>query len=71
MRFADVRDGTPAAKAGLKAKDIMVEFDGKKVQNLSDFTYLLRSKKPGDEVEVKVLRGDEKLTVKVLLTERK
>lgn len=71
VRFADVREGTPAAKAGLKAGDILVEFDGKKVQNLMDFTILLRQKKPGDEVEVKVLRGGETLSVKVLLTARK
>lgn len=71
VRFADVREGTPAAKAGLKAGDILVEFDGKKVQNLMDFTVLLRQKKPGDEVEVKVLRGGETLSVKVLLTARK
>ena len=71
VRFADVREGTPAAKAGLKAGDIMVSFDGKKVQNLMDFTVLLRQKKPGDEVEVKVLRGGETLTVMVLLAVRK
>lgn len=71
VRFADVREGTPAAKAGLKAGDILISFDGKKVQNLMDFTVLLRQKKPGDEVEVKVLRGGETITAKVLLTARK
>ena len=71
VRFADVREGTPAAKAGLKAGDILISFDGKKVQNLMDFTVLLRQKKPGDNVEVKVLRGGETLTVQVLLTARK
>jgi len=71
VRFADVREGTPAAKAGLKAGDILVSFDGKKVQNLMDFTVLLRQKKPGDEVEVKVLRGSETVTALVLLTARK
>ena len=71
VRFADVRDGTPAHKAGLKAGDILISFDGKKVQNLMDFTVLLRQKKPGDEVEVKVLRGSETITAKVLLTARK
>ena len=71
VRFADVREGTPAAKAGLKAGDIMIGFDGKKVQNLMDFTVLLRQKKPGDTVEVKFLRGGETLTVQVLLTARK
>ena len=71
VRFADVRDGTPAAKAGLKAGDILVEFDGKDIGNLYDFTYALRAHKPGDEVLVKVLRGSQTIEAKVLLTERR
>ncbi len=71
VRFADVRPGSPAAKAGLKAGDILTEFDGKRIQNLYDFTYALRAKKPGQEVLVKVLRGTETIEAKVLLTARK
>jgi len=71
VRFADVRDGTPAAKAGLKAGDILIEFDGKDIANLYDFTYALRAHKPGDLVLVKVLRGDKTIEAKVLLTERR
>ena len=71
VRFADVRDGSPAGKAGLKAGDIMISFDGKDIQNLYDFTYALKAKKVGDEVVVKVMRGTETLEVKVLLTARK
>ncbi len=71
MRFADVRDGTPAAKAGLKAGDILIEFDGKAIGNLYDFTYALRAHKAGDEVLVKVLRGSQTIEAKVLLTERR
>jgi hypothetical protein len=71
VRFADVRPGSPAAKAGLKGGDILIEFDGKPIQNLYDFTYALRSKKPGQEVLVKVLRADQPIDAKVLLTERK
>jgi hypothetical protein len=71
VRFADVRDGTPAAKAGLKAGDILVEFDGKDIGNLYDFTYALRAHKPGDLVTVKVLRGSQTIEAKVLLTERR
>jgi len=71
VKFADIREGSPAAKAGLKAGDVMVEFDGKPIQNLYDFTYALRAKKPGDEVMVKVMRGSEAVEVKVLLTKRK
>jgi Zn-dependent M28 family amino/carboxypeptidase len=71
VRFADVRDGTPAAKAGLKAGDILIEFDGKEISNLYDFTYALRAHKAGDLVLVKVLRGNQTIEAKVLLTERR
>ena len=71
VRFADVRDGSPAAVAGLKAGDILIEFDGKPIQNLYDFTYGLRSKKPGQEVLVRVLRDGKPIEAKVLLTQRK
>jgi aminopeptidase YwaD len=71
VRFADVMDGTPASKAGLKAGDILIEFDGKDIGNLYDFTYALRAHKPGDLVLVKVLRGSQTIEAKVLLTERR
>ena len=71
VRFADIRPGSPAAKAGLRAGDILTEFDGKRIQNLYDFTYALRAKQPGQEVLVKVLRGDQTIEAKVLLTARK
>jgi Zn-dependent M28 family amino/carboxypeptidase len=71
VKFADVRPGSPAAKAGLQGGDILTEFDGKPIQNLYDFTYALRAKKAGQEVLVKVLRGTQTIEAKVLLTERK
>ncbi len=71
VRFADVREGSPAAKAGLRAGDVLVEFAGKPIENLYDFTYALRSKKPGEAVKVKVLRGTETLEVTVVLGQRK
>ena len=71
VKYSDVRDGSPAAKAGLKAGDILIEFDGKKIDNLYDFTYALRAHKPGDKVSVTVLRGTEKITRDVILETRK
>ncbi len=70
VRFSDVRDGSPAAKAGFKAGDVLIEFDGKKIDNLYDFTYALRAHKPGDTVSVKVLRDDKPLDAQVTLTKR-
>ncbi|MBI1750413.1 MAG: M20/M25/M40 family metallo-hydrolase [Acidobacteria bacterium] len=71
VKFADVRDASPAAKAGLKAGDVLIEFAGKEIKNLYDFTYALRAHKPGEEVSVTVLRGKEKLTVTVKLEQRR
>src|SRR5579863_12759 len=71
VRFADVREGSPAAKASLRGGDILIAFDGKEIGNLYDFTYALRDHKPGDLVPVKVLRGDQTIEAKVLLTERR
>ncbi|HWB86413.1 MAG TPA: M28 family peptidase [Bryobacteraceae bacterium] len=70
VKFADVREGSPAAKAHLQAGDVLVEFDGKRVQNLYDFTYALRARKPGDEVLVKVLRKGKPVEAHVMLTQR-
>ena len=69
--FADVQNNSPAAKAGLKQGDLLVEFDGKPIQNLYDFTYALRSKKPGDVVPVVVKRNGQNLKVDVTLEARR
>jgi hypothetical protein len=71
VKFSDVRDGSPASKAGFKAGDVLIEFDGKKIDNLYDFTYALRAHKPGDTVSVTVLRGADKVTRDVTLEVRK
>jgi len=47
-----------------------VEFDGKPIQNLYDFTYALRAKSPGDVVKVKVLRNGKPVEAMVTLTRR-
>ncbi len=71
VRFADVHADSPAGIAGLKAGDVLVSFDGVEIRNLYDFTYALRAHKAGDEVSVQVLRGPDKISAKVKLTERK
>jgi Zn-dependent M28 family amino/carboxypeptidase len=69
--FSDVQNNSPAAKAGLKAGDIMVEFDGKQIQNLNDYAYTLRAKKPGDVVSVVVKRNGEDVKTNVTLEARR
>jgi hypothetical protein len=69
--FADVRSDSPAAKAGLKPGDLLIEFAGEPIKNLYDFTDLLGSKKPGDVVSVVVKRNGQSIKVNVTLEVRK
>jgi len=69
--FSDVQNNSPAAKAGLKTGDIMTEFDGKQIQNLNDYAYTLRAKKPGDVVSVVVKRNGQDVKTSVTLEARR
>jgi hypothetical protein len=71
VRFSDVKPGSPAEKAGLKAGDVLVQFGDKPIHNLYDFTDALRRSKIGDVVEVQVLRNGKPITAKVTLEQRK
>src|SRR5206468_11081822 len=71
VRFADIRPNSPAAKAGIKPGDVLVRFAGKEIQTLEDFTYMLRTHKPGETVEVMVLRGNQPLSLNVTLEVRR
>jgi len=71
VKFSDVKPNSPAAKAGLKAGDILVQFGDKPIKNLYDFTDALRRSKVGDVVEVKVLRDGQPVTASVKLEQRK
>jgi len=70
LRLTGVRAGSPADSAGLKAGDVVVELGGRVVSDLQTYSDALYSFKPGDEVEIVVLRGAERLRVKVRLGRR-
>jgi len=70
MKLSGVREGSPAAKAGLQAGDIIVKFGTIDIKNLYDYTFALGEYKPGDEVEVVVQRGNETVKTKLTLGRR-
>jgi hypothetical protein len=71
VRFSDVQPGSPAATAGLKAGDVLVDFSGKPIRNLYDFTDALRRSKVGDVVNVTVMRDGKPLKASVILAQRR
>jgi aminopeptidase YwaD len=65
-----VRDNSPAAKAGVRPGDKVVKLAGKDIRNVMDYTYVLGEMKAGEEYEIIVLRGREKLTMKIVPVKR-
>lgn len=60
-----VREDSPAAKAGLKAGDRIVKIGNRDVKNVYDYTYALGEMKAGQEYVFEVMRGSERLSLKV------
>src|SRR5688500_93096 len=82
---ARVNGGTPAADAGLRAAtgsrivdgqayptggDVITEVDGERVRDADELRRAIDARKPGDTVELTVLRGGEHVTVEVTLEAR-
>jgi peptidase M28-like protein/PDZ domain-containing protein/PA domain-containing protein len=66
-----VRDDSPAAKAGLKAGDRVVKLADREVRNVYDYTYALGEMKAGEEYEIEILRGTERLKLRITPAGRK
>jgi serine protease Do len=62
---AGVMDGGPAAAAGLQQGDVILSFNGEKIEHLQSLPRVVAATKAGDTVPVEVLRGGEHETVQV------
>lgn len=65
--IAQVTGESPADKADLKSGDIILEFNGKSVNYSSELPPLVGSVKPGSTVDVLILRGGDRETLKVTI----
>jgi serine protease Do len=66
---SDVTPGSPADKAGIKRGDVVVEFEGKKVDDVSDLTTMAAVAEPGTDVNIKLLHEGEPRDITVKLSE--
>jgi S1-C subfamily serine protease len=67
--LGDVNRGGPADQAGLKKGDRIVMAGGKAMYTYDDLSSVLADRKPGDELELKVLRDGTEQTVRVRLSQ--
>jgi len=67
---SDIQKGTGADKAGIKKGDIIQGIDGITISKFSDLKGFLNTKNPNDIVEVEVLRGNNKMSLTVILEKR-
>ena len=64
---ASVAEGSPSEKAGIKAGDIILEFNGVKINQMKELPAIVAKTKVGKNVKVKVWRNKKELTKNVIL----
>ncbi len=67
LKVSEVIASRPADKAGIKNGDLIVEVAGKQVTNIQTYMAAMAAQEPGRTIEVGVLRGGKRLTLKVTL----
>ncbi|HVM90562.1 MAG TPA: trypsin-like peptidase domain-containing protein [Verrucomicrobiae bacterium] len=65
-----VEPGSPAAKAGLKDRDLILEVDGVRVDDQHSLTTIVSKHEPGDVVVLKIWRAGKELQIPLTLEER-
>jgi Tol biopolymer transport system component len=68
--LGDVRPGGPADRAGIRGGDRIVEMAGTRIENLYDMTFALQDNKPGETIDVVVLREGARVTLRATLGSR-
>ena len=65
VRLAGVSKGGAAEKAGIRAGDVLIEFLGKRIRNVEEYSAVLRTAKPNVETVIVVLRDGKRMELKI------
>jgi Tol biopolymer transport system component len=68
--LADVRAGGPADLAGIRGGDRIIQMAGTRIENLYDMTFALQDHKPGETIDVTVVRAGEQKKLRATLGTR-
>lgn len=71
VEITRVEEGSPAEKAGLKAGDVVLEYNGQRVEGMEQFGRLVRETPAGREAKLLVSRGGVNQTIAATLGTRK
>jgi serine protease Do len=66
---AQVNAGTPAAKAGLKERDVIVSVDGQKIERSGDLPPIIGATAPGTQVTLGIVRDGKPMTLPLVVGE--
>jgi serine protease Do len=69
-RIGRVYPDTPAEKAGIQVGDVILEFDGKPIDEFATLSKLVGDRSPGDKVKIRLRRGEETIDVTVTIGKR-
>lgn len=67
--IAQIEKDGPADKAGLQEGDVVIEYDGKPIEEIRDLSLAVASTKPGTKVPVKAIRDGKKVNLFIVIGE--
>jgi serine protease Do len=71
VEITRVEEGSPAEKAGVKPGDVVLEYNGQRVEGMEQFGRMVRETPPGREVKLTISRDGAPQTLTAMLTSRK
>lgn len=70
VRIGRVLPNRAAAAAGIKTDDVLIEWEGIQLYDFEQLRFLISKRKPGDEITLKVKRGEDTIELKLTLGRR-
>jgi Do/DeqQ family serine protease len=67
----DITPDSPAKAAGLKPRDVVLEYDGEKIRSTQQFITLVQRSKVGREIKLKIWRDGKEMTLNAKIAESK
>jgi serine protease Do len=67
--ISEVKDASPADAGGMRAGDVVLVYDGRSVDNMTQFRNMVSTTEPGAEIDMEIVRGGKKKRITVEIGE--